>query len=66
MLKEFSYWYNCFHKWKSENGDDVETVVECNPITFSGGKGGEREGGKKGRSRYETLLVPALGLAIGK
>lgn len=47
MLKEFSYWYNCFHKWKSENGDDVETVVECNPITFSGGKGGEREGEKK-------------------
>lgn len=40
--------YNCFHKWKSENGDDVETVVECNPITFSGGKGGEREGEKKG------------------
>lgn len=48
MLKEFSYWYNCFHKWKSENGDDVGTVVECNPITFSGGKGGEREGEKKG------------------
>lgn len=60
MLKEFSYWYNCFHKWKSENGDDVETVVECNLITFSGGKGGEREGEKKGSDSTSVHTLPEL------
>lgn len=60
MLKEFPYWYNCFHKWKSENSDDIETVAECNPFTFSGGKGRERKGGKKEADSAPVHTLPGL------